>query len=90
MPAKQFYKDHWTTIGQERLDRYRDIEIQVITQPDMAGRLLPMIKNMAGYARDNEDISNEEIDVILSTLDQALAEKTYLVLAPQFVVTGLR
>ncbi len=69
---------------------FREIEIQVITQPDMEGRLLPMIKNMAGYAQASEDILDEEIDVILSTLDQALAEKTYLVLAPQFVVTGLR
>ena len=69
---------------------FRDIEVQVITQPDMEGRLLPMIKNMAGYARDGGDMANEEIDGILSTLDQALTEKTYLVLAPQFVVTGLR
>jgi hypothetical protein len=33
-------------------------------------------------------MAEAEIDLILSTLDQALTNKTYLVLAPQFVVTG--
>ena len=69
---------------------FRDIEVQVVTRPDMDGRLLPMIKDMAGYARENGKIATEEIKSVLSTLDQALAEETYLVLAPQFVVTGSR
>ena len=69
---------------------FHDIEIQVITRPDMDGRLLPMIKNMAGYARDGGAMGEEEIEGVLSTLDTALADGTYLVLAPQFVVTGSR
>ncbi len=69
---------------------FRDIDVQVITRPDMEGRLMPMIKDMAGYARDGGKMTNEKIDGVLSTLDQALAKETYLVLAPQFVVTGLR
>lgn len=69
---------------------FRDIDVQVMTRPDMEGRLLPLIKNMAGYARDSGEMANEEIDGVLSTLDQALTDKTYLVLAPQFVVTGSR
>lgn len=69
---------------------FREIDVQVITRPDMEGRLLPMIKNMAGYARDSGKMEEEEIDGVLSTLDRALAEKTYLALAPQFVVTGSR
>ena len=69
---------------------FREIDVQVITRPDMEGRLLPMIKNMAGYARDSGKMGEEEIDGVLSTLDRALAEKTYLALAPQFVVTGSR
>ncbi len=67
---------------------FRDIDIQVVTRPDTAGRLLPMVKNMAGYARNGGEMDKAEIDSILSTLDQALADNTYLVLAPQFIVTG--
>lgn len=68
---------------------FRDIDVQVITRPDTEGRLLPMIKNMAGYARDSGEMTEAEIDLVLSTLDQALSNDTYLVLAPQFVVTGV-
>ena len=69
---------------------FRDIDVQVITRPDMEGRLLPMIKDMAGYAKESGKMANEEVDGVLYTLNQALNEGTYLVLAPQFVVTGSR
>lgn len=67
---------------------FHDIEVQVVTRPDTQGRLLPMVKNMAGYALDSGEIAETEIDLILSTLEQALTDNTYLVLAPQFVVTA--
>lgn len=69
---------------------FRDIAVQVVTRPDTVGRLLPMIENMAGYAREGREMAEAEIDEILATLDQALRDKTYLALAPQFVVTGSR
>jgi ubiquinone/menaquinone biosynthesis C-methylase UbiE len=67
---------------------FEDIEIQVITRPGTTGKLLPMIRNMAGYARDGARLAETEIDSILATLEQALEDNAYLVLAPQFVVTG--
>ena len=67
---------------------FHDIGVQVITRPDTVGRMLPMIRNMAGYAQDGGMMDESEIDLIFSTLDQALTDQTYLVLAPQFVVTG--
>ena len=69
---------------------FRDIDVQVITRPDMTGRLLPMIRNIAAYARDGGGMPGEKADGVLASLDGALAEGTYLVLAPQFVVTGTR
>ena len=56
----------------------------------MVGRLLTMIKNMAECARNGAKLAMEEFDGVLSALGQALAEKTFPVLAPQFVVTGSR
>lgn len=69
---------------------FHDIDVQVVTRPDTVGRLLPMIENMAGYALEGREMAEAEIDEILATLDQALRDKTYLALAPQFVVTGSR
>src|SRR5215472_2703011 len=35
---------------------FSEIDVQVITRPDTDGRLLPMIKNMAEYARGSSKI----------------------------------
>ena len=49
-----------------------------------------MIKNMAGYARTSEKIKHADIDKVLTTIEQAVMEGSYLGLAPQFVVTATR
>ena len=69
---------------------FRDVEIQLLTRPDTEGRLMPMLTTMAQFARDAGGMDTAETYAILATLDQALAEGTYLVLAPQFIVTGKR
>jgi SAM-dependent methyltransferase len=66
------------------------IDVRLITRPDTEGRLLPMIKTIADYARDSGDIGGAEIDTILSSIEQARADGSYLFLAPQFVVTATR
>jgi ubiquinone/menaquinone biosynthesis C-methylase UbiE len=67
-----------------------DINVQVITRPDTDGRLLPMIKNMAAYALGSGEINEVDIEKIVSTVDQAVLDRSYLALAPQFVVTATR
>jgi hypothetical protein len=69
---------------------FSDIDVQVITRPDTDGRLLPMIKNMAEYARGSGKINHADVDKILSITEQAVSDKSYLALAPQFVVTATR
>jgi len=69
---------------------FSEIDVQVVTRPDTDGRLLPMIKNMAGYAQNSGKMSDAEIAEILTTIDQAISEASYLALAPQFVVTATR
>ncbi len=76
--------------GLMALAGFPDINVQIVTRPDTDGRLLPMIKNMAGYARGSGQMSEAGIDDILATIEQALSEGTYLALAPQFVVTATR
>lgn len=69
---------------------FRDIEVQVVTRPDTDGRLLPMIETILDYARDSGAMPDAELDGIVPFLRQAIVERTYLVVAPQFVVTGRR
>jgi ubiquinone/menaquinone biosynthesis C-methylase UbiE len=69
---------------------FSDIHVRVVTHPDTYGRLLPMIKNMAGYARSSGKTNDADTEKILSTIEQALSDGRYLALAPQFVVTATR
>src|SRR5215831_3818614 len=69
---------------------FSDISVKVITRPDTDGRLLPMIKNMAEYARSSGKINHADVETILSTIEHAISQESYLALAPQFVVTAVR
>jgi ubiquinone/menaquinone biosynthesis C-methylase UbiE len=69
---------------------FSDINVQVVTRPDADGRLLPMINNMVGYARSSGRIDHADIEKLLSTVEQAISDGSYLALAPQFIVTAIR
>ena len=66
------------------------VEVRLITRPDTDGRLLPMIRTIADYARDSGRMDERAIDRIVRAAEAAIAEKSYLMLAPQFVVTATR
>src|SRR5215467_9944511 len=51
---------------------FSDISVQVVTRPDTDGRLLPMIKNMAEYARVSGN--DADADKILSTIERAVSD----------------
>jgi len=69
---------------------FSDISVLVVVRPDIDGRLLPMIKNMAGYARTSEKINHGDIEKVLTIIEQAVMDGRYLGLVPQFVVTATR
>ncbi|MGI9523580.1 MAG: methyltransferase domain-containing protein [Hyphomicrobiaceae bacterium] len=69
---------------------FTNIELEVVTRPDLDGRLMPMIRNLARYARTSAEMDVAEIDDIVQTLERALTDGTYLVLAPQFVVAATK
>ena len=76
--------------GLMALAGFSEINVQVVTRPDTDGRLLPMIKNMAGYAQSSGKMSDADIEEILTTIERAISAASYLALAPQFVVTATR
>jgi hypothetical protein len=75
--------------GIARQAGFSKMELRVLTKPDVDGRLLDMIKTIAGYARESGDLSPTRIDAMLETVARGLAEGTYLAISPQFVLTAL-
>ena len=67
---------------------FSEVQVQLITRADTEGRLLGMVKNMANFARASGQLNENTLADIESRIDAALERKTYLVLAPQFVVTA--
>jgi len=68
---------------------FSTIDVQLVTRPDTEGRLVPMIKTIADYARGSGKIGDSEIEKILFSIEQARADGRYLFIAPQFVVTAV-
>lgn len=76
--------------GMARQAGFSKVELQVLTKPDVDGRLLGMIKTVAGYAREGDTLSPTRIDAVLKTVKHGLAAGTYLAVSPQFLVTATR
>jgi hypothetical protein len=69
---------------------FADIQIQVIAEVDVEGRLLQMVENMAGYARLSGTLSDSAVDEVLTIVKGAAAADRYLAISPQFVLTARR
>jgi len=67
---------------------FETVEVQVLTSPDRDGRLKGMIQTVAKYARESGAMDDGRIDNILVAVDKAIADRTYLAVVPQFVVTA--
>jgi ubiquinone/menaquinone biosynthesis C-methylase UbiE len=76
--------------GIARRADFSQVAVQVLTRPDTEGRLMDMIRTVAGYARESGAVASERIDAMLEKLDRALADGTYLAVAPQFLTTATR
>jgi len=64
------------------------IQVSIVANADVDGRLLGMIRNMAKYAIESGMIPQEKCDQVVSALEHGLSNGSYLVVSPQFVVTG--
>ena len=67
---------------------FEDIRIELHADPDIDGRLLGMIRNMARYAARSGRLVQERIDSVLQEVERALETGSYLAISPRFVVTG--
>ncbi|MEE8558466.1 MAG: methyltransferase domain-containing protein [Myxococcota bacterium] len=67
---------------------YGDVEIQIVATADRRGFLAPVVFHMAGYARVSGRLDPAKIDRLLDDLRAAIEAGTYLMVLPQFLVTG--
>ena len=67
---------------------FGEVNVQLITRPDTDGRLFGMVSNMAAYAKTSGVLDDAAIEKVVSSVTEAIAQKTFLALAPQFVVTA--
>jgi ubiquinone/menaquinone biosynthesis C-methylase UbiE len=69
---------------------FAEVQVQVLTPADTSGFLAPILFNLAEYARASGRMESVEIDRLLEDLERAIEAETYLLVLPQFLVTGTR
>ena len=69
---------------------FSDVQVSIHARADTTGSKLGMIRNMATYARESGTMDARDIDEVLTCLERADETGTYLVVSPQFAVTGRR
>ena len=74
--------------GIARRAGFSRVTLEVLTKPDLEGRLLDMIRTVARYARKGAQLEPERIDAALESAQMSLADGTYLAVTPQFIVTA--
>ncbi|MGH7898734.1 MAG: methyltransferase domain-containing protein [Candidatus Binatia bacterium] len=74
--------------GLFRETELRDVNVRVLTGADTRGHLAPIVFNMASYARASGRLDTTKIDRLVADVRRSITERTYLLVLPQFLVTG--
>jgi len=69
---------------------FTDVTLSVLASPDRSGRRLPIVTNMADYARAFGRMDEGKIDAIVADSKAAVKSGDYILILPQFVATGWR
>lgn len=67
---------------------FREVGVEIRASADVRGHFSPILRNMASYARASGRLEPAFIDELLADLDAAIADETYVLVLPQFLVTG--
>ena len=75
--------------GHARKAGFERVSVSTISNIDITGRLLPMIRNLCSYARHSRSISDRKIDQVLSICEEAAESRDLMICSPQFLVTAM-
>ncbi|MBT6274378.1 MAG: methyltransferase domain-containing protein [Chromatiales bacterium] len=68
----------------------QDVALNVTVTPDTTGARAMVVRNMIGYAREAGAMDDAILDDLLAQVEDAIANGDYLMMLPQFIVTGTR
>jgi len=74
--------------GLMRAAEFAEVRVRIVAGADTRGVLSPILFNMARYAKLSGKLPTEEVDGLLEDLKRSMAEGTYLLVLPQFLVTA--
>jgi ubiquinone/menaquinone biosynthesis C-methylase UbiE len=75
--------------GFMRAAGFGEVRVQVLAAADTRGVFAPVLFNMAGYARASGRMAPAAIDALIQEVKDAISDGTYLLVLPQFLVTGI-
>jgi ubiquinone/menaquinone biosynthesis C-methylase UbiE len=75
--------------GAMRAAGFNEVQVKVVAGPDTKGHAAPILLNMAKYARHSGRLDNDTIDAFVTDVKAAVEAGTYLLVLPQFLVTGI-
>jgi SAM-dependent methyltransferase len=67
-----------------------DIQVRVVPIVDRSGAMLSVLRNMRSYIRTFGTLPDVEVDALLTAAERGVADATYMMCLPQFLVTGTR
>ena len=74
--------------GAMRAAGLRDVKVKILATADTKGFTAPIVFNMLSYARASGRLSAAKLDALAADVKRALKEETFLLILPQFLVTG--
>jgi SAM-dependent methyltransferase len=74
--------------GAMRAAGFSDVKVKILASADTKGLMAPIVFNMLGYARESGRLKEASRDALVADLKQSLADGTFLLILPQFLVTG--
>jgi 2-polyprenyl-3-methyl-5-hydroxy-6-metoxy-1,4-benzoquinol methylase len=67
---------------------FHDVQLQVLASADVKGHMAPVVWNMVEYARESGRLTPARLDAIVAEVKSAIEAGEFLLLLPQFLVTG--
>lgn len=67
---------------------FSDVSVTILAGVDTQGRMLPVLQNMASYAEAGGQLERKRLDAIMAEIGQSIADGTFMMALPLFLVTG--
>lgn len=75
--------------GKMKQAGFAKVSVKILTGADTKGNMQFVLENMASYARLGGKIDPQRIDAILDEVRRSVADGAYMMVLPQFLVTGV-